>query len=156
MTISEKSGLKIGDYIIAVDGFDVKGLTYEELRPLVIGETGTAVKITYLRDNKHYDVDMLRADISYSVAFKVVNNDIGYLQINTFGSLTPKELTHALDEFKAKNIKNLIIDLRDNGGGYLDALIKMADCFLLKGMVIFTQQYVRNEVVDYKANTDER
>lgn len=144
-------GIKIGDYLVGVDGVDTKGMTFEEVKEKVVGEIGTQVKISYLRGSETKEVALIRASISYTVLSKIIDKDIGYIEITTFGSLTANELQHALDEFKNDKIKKLVIDLRNNGGGYLDALIKMTSFFLEKDSIIFKQQYGNDEEVIYKA-----
>ena len=153
-TPAENAGLKVGDYIIEVDGIDVKGMTYEELKPLVLGEPGTKINIVYKRGDKQVSLELIRANISYTVDFKILKNEIGYITISTFGTSTPSEFNHALQELSDNNIKKLIIDLRENGGGYLDALIRMADYLLPKDKLIFTQQYIGNKTIDYQTKTD--
>ncbi len=151
---AEKGEIQIGDFITNVDDVDIKGMKYEDVRPLVMGEVGTEVKITIERDGKKIDKHLKRAYISNTVYVDIINDEIGYVQISTFGSGTAKEFTHALDELKNKNIDKLIIDLRDNGGGYLNIVNEMADCFLQKNEIIFKQVYVNNEEMPYKATSN--
>ncbi len=148
---AQKAGLEVGDYLVAGDGVDFTDMSFDEIREIILGEEGSDVVITYQRNGVKKDVTVTRASISNTVIDSVVDDNIGVIRITTFGSYTPNELVAVLDNFEKEGITEIIIDLRNNGGGYLDAVVKMTDLFLEKDDVIFKQVYGNGEEVEYKA-----
>jgi carboxyl-terminal processing protease len=135
---AEKAGLQAGDEIIAVDGKDVTSLLPEEVRQKVLGAEGTMVKLTIQRaDQDPFDVQITRAIIVVpSVTSKMLDNGIAYIQITTFGDTTTRDLHKQLAALMAQKPKSLILDLRDNGGGYLDTGIAVASEFISSGVIV--------------------
>ena len=136
---AEKAGLQAGDQIIAVDGKDVTSLIPETVRQKVLGPEGTTVKLTIQRPGQTapFDVQITRATIVVpSVTSKMLANNIAYIQIATFGDTTASDLHKQLAALMAQNPKSLILDLRDNGGGYLDTAIAVASEFIPSGEIV--------------------
>ena len=137
---ASKSGVKPGDLIVSVNG---KKYGYQELDVAVKnmkGEEGSPVKVKFSRDGKDFVKDIKRAKIVMeSVAGKVIDNNIGYIRIVGFEDNTAKEFEKTLNNLKKQNIKGLIIDLRDNGGGLLTSVNKIADDLLGEGVVVYTE-----------------
>jgi carboxyl-terminal processing protease len=136
---AEKAGLQAGDQILAVDGKDVTSLLPEEVRQKVLGDEGTIVKLTIQRSGQDapFDVQITRAKIDVpSVTSKMLDNTIAYIQISTFGDSTASDLHKQLATLMAQNPKGLILDLRDNGGGYLDTGISVASEFISSGIIV--------------------
>ena len=136
---AEKAGLQAGDQIIAVDGNDVTSLPPEAVRQKVLGTAGTTVKLTIQRAGQTAPivVDITRAVIVIpSVTSKMLDNNIAYIQISTFGETTAKDLHDQLAKLMTQNPKGLILDLRDNGGGYLDTAISVASEFIPSGVIV--------------------
>ncbi len=136
---AEKAGLQAGDQIIAVNGTDVTGLDPETVRQKVLGPEGSTVKLTIQRPGQTapFDVQITRAIIVVpSVTSKMLANNIAYIQISTFGDTTAKDLHQQLGALMAQNPKGLILDLRDNGGGYLDTAITVASEFIPSGVIV--------------------
>jgi len=136
---AEKAGLQAGDQIIAVDGQDVTGLIPEAVHQKVLGPEGTVVKLTIQRPGQTspFDVQITRATIVVpSVTSKMLANNIAYIQIATFGDTTASDLHKQLAALMAQNPKGLILDLRNNGGGYLDTAIAVASEFIPGGMIV--------------------
>jgi carboxyl-terminal processing protease len=136
---AEKAGLQAGDQIIAVDGKDMSSTLPEAVRQKVLGTAGTIVKLTIQRPGQSapFDVEITRAVIVVpSVTSKMLDKGIAYIQINTFGDTTAKDLHTQLAALLAQKPKSLILDLRNNGGGYLDAGISVASEFISSGVIV--------------------
>jgi carboxyl-terminal processing protease len=139
---AEKAGLKPGDQFIKIDGEDMTGVPGEVALQKVLGKAGTTVHLTVMREgeSKPLEFDIVRAHIVVpSVESKMLDNGIGYLQIYTFGDNTDKEVHDALEKLMKENPKGLIIDLRNNGGGYLDTAVNIASEFIPEGTVLIEQ-----------------
>jgi len=135
------AGLQPGDIITEVNHNSVAGWNSDKLASEVKGETGTVVNITYLRQNEAYNIDITRGTVENSVYGEILANNIGYLQISQFSSAAPTEVAKYLAYFKDNNVSKLIIDLRDDGGGYLTSLLGVASLFLDENDPILIQEY---------------
>jgi len=139
---AEKAGLQAGDQVIAVDGLDVTSMLPEVVRQKVLGPSGTKVTLSIKREGQSapMDFEITRAVIVVpSVTSKMLDNNIAYVQISTFGDSTANDLHTQLAALMAKNPKGLILDLRDNGGGYLDTAIAVASEFISSGPIVTEQ-----------------
>jgi carboxyl-terminal processing protease len=136
---AQKAGLLQGDQIIAVDGKDVTSLIPETVRQKVLGPEGAVVKLTIQRPGQTapFDVQITRATIVVpSVTSKMLANNIAYIQIATFGDTTAKDFHNQLAALMAQNPKGLILDLRDDTGGYLDTAITVGSEFIPSGVIV--------------------
>lgn len=138
---ADLAGLQPGDIIIEINNESVKGWDSTKLVSQVKGEAGTVVTVKYLRQNKEYSVDITRDVVENSVYGEIIADDIGYIQISQFSSAAPSEVDKYLKYFYENDITKLIIDLRDDGGGYLTSLIGVASLFLDKNEPILIQEY---------------
>lgn len=139
---AEAAGLRPGDMIIAIDGEDMSGYTPEEARQRVLGEAGTTVILTVAREGEPEPLEfsIVRAKITIpSVTGEMLENDIAYIDINTFGDKTTQELRATLDELLAQNPKGIILDLRFNPGGFLFTSIEVTSEFIDEGIVVIEQ-----------------
>ncbi|MGC8855542.1 MAG: S41 family peptidase [Anaerolineae bacterium] len=139
---AERAGLQAGDQIIAIDGEDMTGVDPELARRKVLGPAGTTVHLTVLRKGEEtpLEIAITREHIVVkSVNGKMLDNDIAYIQLVTFGDKTSQELKQTLSELLAQNPKGLILDLRNNGGGYLNTAVDVASQFIPKGVVLYEQ-----------------
>jgi carboxyl-terminal processing protease len=137
---AEKAGLLPGDKIIAIDGDDMTGVTPEEARLKVLGPAGTEVTLTVAREGEPEPLKFVitRAEITIrSAEGKMLENGIGYVDINTFGERTTRELRDALDSVLAQNPRGIIIDLRNNPGGYLTTAVEVTSEFVEDGVVLY-------------------
>ena len=139
---AEKGGLKAGDQIVGIDGKDMKGTDPELVRQKVLGPKGSVVTLTILRKDVEnpFDVKITRERISVpSVESKMLEGDIAYVRLFTFGDKTGDDLHKELEKLMENNPKGLILDLRNNGGGYLKTAIQIASEFIGDGVVMYEQ-----------------
>jgi carboxyl-terminal processing protease len=139
---AERAGLLSGDQIVAIDGEDMTGIDAEVARTKVLGPANTTVHLTVARkgEEKLLEFDVTREKITMkSSTGKMLDNDIAYIQITTFGEKTTPELLAALTELMAKNPKGIILDLRNNGGGYLTTSVEVTSQFIGNGVVLYEQ-----------------
>ncbi len=147
---ADEAGVLSGDKILKVDGIDAKGLGVDKVQDLVVGENGTYVTIVFLRGDKEITKTIKRAEVKgNTVASGVFPENIGYIYIASFAEATDDEVVKVLDEFDAKGIKNIILDLRDNPGGYVDSAVNVASLFVPEGIIMSTvyRNEMNNEVV---------
>ena len=139
---AEMAGLRPGDKVIAIDGEDMTGVAPEQARLKVLGPAGTTVALRITRDGEPQPLEfnITRARISIkSAEGKMLENDIAYVDINTFGDHTTAELRSTLDTLLKENPKGIIIDLRNNPGGYLHTSVEVASEFIADGVVLYEQ-----------------
>ncbi len=150
---AEKAGLQAGDKIIAIDGEDMTNIDAELARQRVLGPAGTTVKLTVAREGvaEPLEFSIVREKIIMkSATGKMLEGGIAYIQITTFGDKTTPELRAALKEVMAQNPKGLIVDLRNNGGGYLQTSVEVASEFISKGVILY-EQYGNGQRITYDA-----
>lgn len=149
---AEAAGLQPGDKILKIDGEDMTGIQPELARRKVLGPAGTTVILTIGREGvEPFDVAITRARIEIpSVESEMRADNIAYVRLNTFGDTTTTELKNALKDLMAQNPKGLILDLRYNGGGYLQTAVEVASQFLPQGKVALIEQFGDGSQDDYK------
>jgi carboxyl-terminal processing protease len=135
---AEKAGIKDGDTIVLIDGKSTKGLTSEQDAKMLRGDKGTVVKLTVERDGATLAPIAVTRDVIHqpSVYAKLLDNGIGYARLTVFGSTTATELSAALTKLQAQGAKAYVLDLRDNGGGYLNAAIDVSSKFIPSGPIV--------------------
>jgi carboxyl-terminal processing protease len=139
---AEKAGLRPGDKVIAINGEDMTGKDAAYARQLVLGPEGTTVRLTILRQGveEPFDVEVGRAAIiTPSVSARMLDNQVGYIELFTFGDSTNEELQKALKDLMAQNPAGIVLDLRNNGGGYRDTAIDVASQFVSQSPVMFEE-----------------
>ncbi|MFH0773348.1 MAG: S41 family peptidase [bacterium] len=160
---AEKAGMLAGDYIIKVNNEATAGMPLTQVVSKVRGNKGTKVHLTLLRNGKEIEVDVVRDTIRVeSVETKLdehlstcTNNceKVAYLKLNQFGDSTVDEWEQKVSEIKAKwdskAIKGLVLDLRDNPGGYLESSVYLAGEFLEQGKLVVKQESTSYENKDY-------
>jgi len=137
---AEAAGLLPGDVIIKIDGEDMTGIDPELARQKVLGPAGSIVTLTVTRAGEKDPLEFkITRDkiVIKSASGKMLDNGIAYIQITTFGDKTTEELKAALKDVMAQNPKGLILDLRFNGGGYLQTAVEVVSQFLKDGVVLY-------------------
>ena len=156
---SEQVGIMAGDRIVLINGENVagKGIKTSDVYERLRGKKGTQVKVSILRRSVKYLIDftITRDKIPiYSLdASYMIDNRIGYIKLNRFSFTTMDEFESALMELKRNGAEDLILDLSDNGGGYLEVAVKLADHFLKDGKLIVYTEGVHHPKRDYFASS---
>jgi carboxyl-terminal processing protease len=134
-----KAGLKPGDEIVAVDGEDMTGMDGNQVIQYVLGPAGTTVHLTIRRQgaSQTLEFDVVRQAITVpSVDSRMLDGGIAYIHLYTFGDTTSEDLQQQLEPLMAQNPDGLILDLRNNGGGYLDTSVQVASQFIADGPIL--------------------
>lgn len=158
-TPGEKAGILPGDKIIKVNGKEVYGENLEEAVSMMKGPKGTDVTITIMRDKQTEPKEItITRDIIVlqTIKHKIVADNIGYIRITMFDEKTDKDFESALNELLKQNIKGLIIDVRDNPGGLLSEVVKIADRLLPKGIIVYTEDRYKNRDTEYSDSNEIR
>ncbi len=159
---SERLGIQAGDRIVKVDGKNVGGikLTNKDVMKMLKGPKGTTVKVSILRRGTKGLIDYtIKRDkiptYSIDIAY-LVRNGTGYIKLSKFSATTHEELHDALKDLKKQGAKKLILDLRDNGGGYLQEAIAVADEFLPDDqLIVYTEGLHRTKKSAYATSGGE-
>lgn len=154
---SEALGIMAGDRIIKIDGLPYKKITNEDVRKKLRGPKGTKVNVTIYRPaiKDSLEFTIVRDKIPlYSVdAFFMINNETGYLSLSRFAQTTFDEVRSALDSLDKLGMKKLILDLRNNSGGYMSEAVKISDLFLDQNkMIVFTKSRIPEFQEQYRAS----
>ena len=151
---AEKAGLEPGDQIITIDGEDMTGIDPELARQRVLGPEGSTVVLTILREGieEPFDVDVVRASIVVpTVESRILEDEnIAYLHLFTFGASTDRDMRQALKDLMKENPDGLILDLRNNGGGYLNTAIGVVSEFIDQGIVMY-EEHADGSLEEFKA-----
>jgi carboxyl-terminal processing protease len=136
---AEKADLKAGDIIISVNDETIVGQDLYAQIAKVRGPEGTTAKLTIVRgQDKPFDVLVIRAKITIQlVESKMIGGEVAYVRLSEFSATAAQQLSEAIDQLLVRNPKGLILDLRDNPGGFLDQSIAVADIFLKDGIVLY-------------------
>lgn len=133
---AEKVGVHAGDVVVAVNDEIVKDLPVDKLVEKIRGEVGTTVKLTVLRDGKTKDFSITRAIVDNPSVQSSVKNGIGVIRLIRFDEETGTLTRRAAENLKQQGVKGIILDVRDNGGGYLDAAQAVAGIWLNNKVVV--------------------
>lgn len=145
---AQKAGVKAGDAILAVNGEAASKWSVEQAVSKIRGKKGTDVTLKLGRDQKSVDVTVTRDDITVpSVKHEITSDNIGYMQISRFAEDTAGLAEQAAQEFKDKHVKGVVLDVRANGGGYLESAVDVASLWLDEGQVV-VQEREGKEVKD--------
>ena len=144
-----KAGIKAGDVITAVDGKNMLGQTSDEAVNLIRGELDKPVKITVLHTGAKAttDITIIRKEIKIPTIDTEKKNGVFVVHLYSFSAESPDLFKNAMTEFVTSKLPYLIIDLRGNPGGYLEAAVNMASYFLKEGQVVLSERQGKNETV---------
>lgn len=152
-----KVGVMPWDRIVEIGGKSTAGMDINDAVKNLTGPTGTTVKVKIWREGKTFEVTIERQTVHIvSVFSKIIDGNIGYLRIARFQEDTAKEARRALEEFNAKNVQGVIVDLRGDSGGLLNICVEVCNLFLPKGQLIVSiKGRNASDVQTYKATEDE-
>lgn len=150
-----KAGIMSGDKIIKVNGNDVENVSKEELAKM-INENSDGANIVVARNNEELEFNNIKSETlnSPSITYNIIEDDIAYMKISIFSNTLSQQINFAITELNKKNMNKLIIDLRDNTGGYLEQAYESAELFLEKGKVVYSLIDKSNKIKKVKDETD--
>ena len=156
-TPAKKAGIKVGDYITKVNGESVEGKSLSDVVSLIKNAKNKEVEITITRDNQEKTMKVTRTtvDMPYtsSKVYEENGKKIGYLKIEMFANNITKQVKKELESLKKKNIDKLVIDVRDNPGGYLTQVTEILSLFMTKKDVIYQLQNKNNKEKVYSTSS---
>ena len=156
-TPAQRAGMKAGDLVVRLDEKPVKGMTLGEAVKIMRGEPGSDILLTVIREGEEapLKVSITRAIIKVkSVKSKILEKDFGYLRISSFQSRTGQGVIDAVNKLRKENegdLKGLVLDLRNNPGGVLNAAVEVSDAFLEKGLIVYTEGRIKNSEMRFNA-----
>lgn len=140
---AEKAGIRAKDLIAKINGEDTTGMSVDTAVSKIRGKAGTTVKLTILHTGapETADITITRADLTVpSVKWSMKDGGVGYIQVTTFGTDTTELIQKATGELKAQGAVKVVLDLRNDGGGYLDAGVAVASQFLADGKTVVSER----------------
>ena len=147
---AQEAGIKVGDYITAVDGDDVKSMSgVDAVQTRLRGESGTSVKVTWLdSEASEHNADLTHSGYTATtVDSALLQDSVGYIKIWQFDGTTPSELDYALRSLTASGATSLVFDLRDNGGGILEDAISCIDLITPEGTLAYAEDKYGNRTL---------
>lgn len=160
-TPAQRAGIKTGDLIIRLDDKPVKGMSLVEAVKVMRGEPGSTILLTVVREGEETPLKFtLTRDVIKvkSVKSRILEKNYGYIRISSFQSGTGESLIEALNALKKENggkLKGLILDLRNNPGGVLNAAVEVSDAFLSNGLIVYTEGRIENSEMRFNASPDD-
>ena len=152
---AEMAGILPGDKFVTAAGKDMTGASPDEVASLVRGPAGTKVKIELIRggSTEKISLEVPRAQITLNPVTYEIKGDVGYIKLESFGENSNQFISQALSEMDKKNIKKIVLDLRDNGGGLVDQAVAIAQNFVPKGLIT-KLDFKSEEIADqeYRSN----
>ncbi len=160
-TPAARAGVLSGDLIIRLDDTPVKGLSLSEAVDIMRGKPDSKLLLTIIREGegKPLKIELIRAIIKVkSVKQRMLEPGYGYIRISTFASRTGASLKEAISALKIENdgdLKGLVLDLRNNPGGLLNAAIDVSDAFITKGLIVYTEGRVKDSNQKFTAKPND-
>jgi carboxyl-terminal processing protease len=156
-TPAARANIQPGDLIVKIDGQPTKGLSLMEAVDKMRGKAGSKILLTLVRDSgKPFDVELIRAVIKVrSVKSQLLEDGYGYLRITQFQVNSGEEVGKALGKLRkdnGKKLSGLVLDLRNNPGGVLQAAVEVSDHFLKQGLIVYTEGRIANSELRFSAD----
>ncbi len=154
---AEEMGIKTGDKIIAIEGKAIRGAELDSASEMMMGKEGTKVTVTVIKADtgKTEDYELVRREIQIETVYsELLEDNIGYIEITQFGTNTYTEFVEQYNSLVEKGMERLIIDLRNNSGGYFNQAINIADIFVDKGDLIVYTKDKSGKKEEYRAVTE--
>lgn len=145
---AEKAGLMVGDIITKVDGVSYIGKSASDVSNAIKKSSKKSFELTYIRDEKEYNVVVNKEEVYIDSVNSDVISGVGYIQIETFSATTMEQVKKKIDAFN-DDIKNIIIDVRNNSGGYLSSAYETADLFIEKNKIIYKLKDKDGNITNY-------
>ena len=146
---AKEAGIEVNDLLIGVEDQDIRGMTTDEVGALVKGEEGTKVSLTVMRKGEHMTLSVERRRIEQPVAEgEMLEDGIGLVKINNFDARCAEETISAIEKLRTEGAKKLILDVRNNPGGFADELVKLLDYLLPEGDLFRSVSFDGKEQVD--------
>jgi carboxyl-terminal processing protease len=137
---AEEAGVKVGDLIYSVNGEDMAGKTLQQVSQRCLGEEGTSLNIGIKRGDEILEFEIIRRAVEKKmIDYKMLDDGIGYMQIVQFGGNCEQLFSEAMDYFQRSGAEGIVIDLRDNPGGYLSTVVNVLDKLLPEGTLVYTE-----------------
>lgn len=134
---AKRAGIQIGDIILSIDGKSTEGMEVDKVASTLKSNKSSKAKLVIKRNGEELTVEIVKSTVPLkSVSAEMLDDNIGYVIVDMFGESTYQEFSAALNDLESKGMKSLIIDLRDNGGGYLSTVLYMASEFLDPSKVV--------------------
>ena len=146
---AKEAGIEVNDLLIGVEDQDIRGMTTDEVGALVKGEEGTKVSLTVMRKGEHMTLSVERRRIEQPVAEgEMLEDGIGLVKISNFDARCAEETIAAIEKLRTEGAKKLILDVRNNPGGFADELVKLLDYLLPEGDLFRSVSFDGKEQVD--------
>jgi len=160
-TPAQKAGIKAGDLIIRIDGKSAKGISLMDAVKMMRGKPGSEIELTIVREGeeKPFNVSIVRDVITIiNVKTKIIEPGFGYVRISNFQIHTVKDLSKSLKNLEKENnnaLRGLVLDLRNNPGGLLNAAVGVSDLFLNNGLIVYTEGKIKDSNLKFNAKPNE-
>lgn len=155
---ADRAGVMAGDLIIKLDDTPAREVTLGDTIDLMRGEPGTTVILTILREgvSEPFEIPVTREIIqARSIRYRMLEPGYAYIRIGTFSVETGNEVKNALNRLNDENdVKGIVLDLRNNPGGVLQAAVGVVDAFIDEGLIVYTQGRVENSEMRFEASTE--
>ena len=157
---AQRSGMRVGDKLIAIDGDTIAGVPVDEkaIEQKIKGRRGTAIELTINRNGKNLPLPLKvmrdRVEVSSIDAAYIIDSATAYIKIKRFGAKTADDFKRALQQLKKQGAQRLVLDLRENGGGYFNAATALASQFFVDKQLIVYTEGAHEARTDYYSSAD--
>lgn len=139
-TPADRAGLQQDDILFSIDGHETKGMAIKDASKLLRGSESTTVHLVVKRGGKMLNTDVVRANVRPTTVVKhLLRNNIGYIELYVFGENTAAEFHTALSRLQSAGARGYVLDVRDNGGGYVNAALDISSQFVNSGALVSTE-----------------